>query len=101
MLDQVANFGASQHLEDTSAPTLSPQDKVHLESLDRKIAVVKDYINGLIHGYHTGLWMYGNGGLGKSLWHVRFCDCDGRPTVDWRRPRRRGHRSRFRPSVKR
>jgi hypothetical protein len=38
-----------------------------LQSLDKKLAMVSDLIAGVVHGYTTGLYLYGAAGLGKSF----------------------------------
>jgi hypothetical protein len=37
-----------------------------LESLEGKLRVVRDRVEGIVHGHHSGVYIYGAGGLGKS-----------------------------------
>jgi hypothetical protein len=44
-------------------------DAQALVELDRKLKLLNDRVTGVVRGYHTGLYLYGTGGLGKS-YHV-------------------------------
>jgi hypothetical protein len=49
------------------APTvLSQQDERHLERLDQKLQLVRDRTAAVALGYSNGLFLYGDGGVGKS-----------------------------------
>jgi hypothetical protein len=37
-----------------------------LASLERKLHLVRDCVAGVVHGYDTGFYLYGAGGMGKS-----------------------------------
>lgn len=41
-------------------------DNPHLESLMSQIKVVKDRVRGVVHGKHTGMYLYGREGTGKT-----------------------------------
>jgi hypothetical protein len=45
----------------------TPGDARALESLDRKFLAVRDFVTGVVQGYYRGLYLYGEGGLGKSF----------------------------------
>jgi hypothetical protein len=46
--------------------SLSILDRRHLASLNRKLQLVKDFTAGVALGHHTGLYLGGPGGIGKS-----------------------------------
>jgi hypothetical protein len=37
-----------------------------LESLERKLQVIRDGVKGVVRGYHNGLYLWGEGGISKS-----------------------------------
>ncbi len=41
-------------------------DREALDSLDRKLKLVSDRVTAVVHGYQTGLYLCGAGGLGKT-----------------------------------
>lgn len=45
---------------------LSQQDEANLASLEPKLDLVRDRVRGVVSGLATGLWLYGDGGVGKS-----------------------------------
>jgi hypothetical protein len=45
---------------------LSAQDEKHLARRERKLQLVRDRTRAVALGYATGLYLYGNGGIGKS-----------------------------------
>ena len=49
------------------AKELSPQDERHLESLNGKLQLVRDYTASVATGRTTGFYLYGQGGCGKSF----------------------------------
>lgn len=54
-------------------------DKRALESVEKKFEVLRDYATSVAKGFKTGLFLYGNGGAGKSytvlrhLEHLQAC----------------------------
>ncbi len=46
---------------------LSKDEKKHLESLQDKLTHIGDAVNGVIKHFQTGLFLYGEGGTGKSF----------------------------------
>jgi hypothetical protein len=47
-------------------PSLSDEDGRHLESLERKLQLIRDRTEGVARGLHTGLHVYGDPGVGKT-----------------------------------
>jgi hypothetical protein len=45
---------------------MSISDPEALTALDRKLRLVDDRVAAVVHGYQTGLYLYGAGGMGKS-----------------------------------
>lgn len=45
---------------------ISPLDRKHLKSLEEKLQVVRDRVAGVATGRHTGFFLGGRGGIGKS-----------------------------------
>jgi len=52
-------------------PLTTITHKQALESLDKKLQVVRDYATSVAKGFKTGLFLYGNGGAGKSYTVLR------------------------------
>jgi hypothetical protein len=48
------------------APCLSDQERAFLKQLDCKVQMVRDRTAAVVAGYTTGLYLFGEGGLGKS-----------------------------------
>jgi hypothetical protein len=46
---------------------LSTDERKHLASLQDKLTHIGDAVNGVIKHFHTGLFLYGEGGTGKSF----------------------------------
>lgn len=55
---------------------LSPQDKAHLETLNGKLQLVRDYTGSVASGRTTGFYLFGSGGAGKS--HTVFEELERR-----------------------
>jgi hypothetical protein len=47
--------------------SLSPVDRQHLEQFEMKMQMVRDRTVGVVHGYSTGFFLYGPGGVSKSF----------------------------------
>lgn len=47
-------------------PGLSLQERQHLELLESKLDHIGDAVKGIVKHFHTGLFLYGEGGTGKS-----------------------------------
>ena len=45
---------------------LTPQEKEHLGLLESKLDHIGDAVKGIVKHFHTGLFLYGEGGTGKS-----------------------------------
>ena len=45
---------------------LSPEDRRHLANLRKKTQVIRDLVGGVVRRRHTGLFIGGRGGIGKS-----------------------------------
>jgi hypothetical protein len=45
---------------------LSDHDARHLAALEQRLQVVRDHIAEVVHGYVTGFYLFGEGGVGKS-----------------------------------
>jgi hypothetical protein len=45
---------------------LSPDDEEHLATLEGKIQIIRDRTRGVACGYRTGMYLWGEGGIGKS-----------------------------------
>src|SRR5688572_18423884 len=54
-----------EHLRNT-AVALSPEDAQHLARLRERLQLVRDRTGSVATGYATGLYLYGDGGVGKS-----------------------------------
>jgi hypothetical protein len=50
-----------------------------LASLDKKLAVVRSFIRGVAEGYHSGFYLWGEGGISKSFTVAETLDKFGRP----------------------
>lgn len=46
---------------------LSTTELDHLAGLETKLQLARDYVGEVVHGYTTGLYLYGEGGIGKSF----------------------------------
>ena len=57
---------APENLHLYSPPSLSEEDRRHLESLDRKLQLIRDRTEGVARGLHTGLHVFGDPGVGKT-----------------------------------
>jgi hypothetical protein len=53
------------------AVDLTALDKQALEKLDRRLRFIRDRVRGVIRGYHTGFYLHGAAGLGKSFNIIR------------------------------
>lgn len=51
----------------TASVKLSDSDERFLESVDAKFQLVRDHVAGVAMGLHTGMYVYGPGGCGKSF----------------------------------
>jgi hypothetical protein len=45
---------------------LSEEDRRYLDQLQARLQLVRDRVSGVVGGYATGLYLYGEGGAGKS-----------------------------------
>jgi hypothetical protein len=45
---------------------LNIRDEDLLESLDQKLALVRTFVRGVAEGYHSGFYLWGEGGISKS-----------------------------------
>jgi hypothetical protein len=61
--------------------TLLSPDKGALESLERKFQVVRDHTTAVAKGFKTGLFLYGQGGAGKSYTVLRHLEALEAPQV--------------------
>ncbi len=61
----LAQFGKVRKCESFLGET-RVEDKPHLESLTSQIKVVKDRVRGVVHRKHTGLYLFGRQGTGKT-----------------------------------
>lgn len=50
----------------TRSSKLSSDDQHHLAQLEAKLQIVRDRVTAVANGYATGLYLYGDGGVGKS-----------------------------------
>jgi hypothetical protein len=48
---------------------LTSEDRQHLASLETRLDLIRDTTRGVAEGYHTGAYIFGEGGIGKS-WTV-------------------------------
>ncbi len=46
---------------------LSPRDHKHLAALEPKLQLVRDYVFQVVEGLTTGMYLFGEGGIGKSF----------------------------------
>src|SRR5262245_3511796 len=46
--------------------SLSNEDQQHLARFEQKLQLVRDWTGGVVAGYNTGFYLYGDGGVGKS-----------------------------------
>jgi hypothetical protein len=53
---------------------LSNVDKAHLAALETKFQLLCDYVTEVAGGYTTGLYLFGEGGIGKSHAVIRELD---------------------------
>ena len=49
------------------ASELSPDDEVHLSELEGHVKYLRTCVQSVVEGYDTGLFIYGEGGIGKSF----------------------------------
>jgi hypothetical protein len=54
-------------------------DVVALESLERKQQLLRDHVVSVVAGYHSGYYLYGRGGAGKSSVVFQHLDSNGLP----------------------
>lgn len=47
-------------------PALTAEEQQRLERLEQKLQLVRDRVGAVVRGYATGLFLYGEGGIGKS-----------------------------------
>lgn len=52
--------------EPEPVPTLSDRDRAHLAILEARLQLVRDFVGQVAAGRSTGLYLYGEGGIGKS-----------------------------------
>jgi hypothetical protein len=64
-LFDLAHAGAAPEVIKT--PSLSAADHKHLDLLNRKLQMVRDYTVSVATGRTTGAYIFGNGGCGKSF----------------------------------
>jgi hypothetical protein len=50
-----------------TALALSPEDAAHKAALDKRLDMIRDRVNGVIQGLHTGLYLWGERGTSKSF----------------------------------
>lgn len=62
----VETVGAGGLPHPTDPPPLTPEDRGLLETLDRKLMVVRDRVRSVVKRYTTGFFLYGEGGNCKS-----------------------------------
>src|SRR5437867_3974952 len=53
--------------EPQAGDALSARDRAHLATLETKLQLVRDYVGQVAGGYTTGLYLFGEGGIGKSF----------------------------------
>ena len=63
----------------SSLPVPTPPDANARASLERKFALVKDGVAAVVHGYQTGFYLHGTGGIGKSYTVLDHLETLGRP----------------------
>src|SRR4051812_46628124 len=49
-------------------------DRTLLETLDNKLAVIRDRTRGVAKGYHSGFYLWGEGGTSKSYTVLKTLD---------------------------
>jgi hypothetical protein len=60
-------IGSQQPAPATSSPSEGlPDDQQHLALLNEKLQLIRDRVAALVHGYATGFYLDGPGGVGKS-----------------------------------
>ena len=62
---------ATHGVEPDLPQELSQRDRGHIASLETKLQLVRDYTAQVAGGYTTGLYLFGEGGIGKSFTVVR------------------------------
>jgi hypothetical protein len=55
----------------SAEPGTKRGDKHALATLDNKLRLVDDHLRAVVHGYQTGLYLYGASGMGKSFNVIR------------------------------
>jgi hypothetical protein len=55
--------------------TLSPDDLIHLETLESKLQIVRDRTRSVARGYGNGLYLWGEGGISKSYSVLSELEC--------------------------
>lgn len=61
------NGTSGRHPDMPTGPWLSTEDQHHLVMLDAKQQMVRDRVTAVAKGYITGLYLHGEGGVGKSF----------------------------------
>jgi hypothetical protein len=49
-----------------NVPALSAEDQSHLETLEKKLQLIRDRVAAVVNGTATGFYLYGPGGVSKS-----------------------------------
>lgn len=61
-----------------SAIALTDQEQDHLDRLESRFQIIRDAVEGVVRYFHTGLFLWGEGGTGKSftvLDHLQRLKC--------------------------
>jgi hypothetical protein len=60
--------------QERDGPDLSQADSKHLANLETKLQLVRDNVAEVVQGYTTGLYLFGEGGIGKSYTALKELD---------------------------
>jgi hypothetical protein len=67
----------SDTLVDVGRQDLTEEDQKHLDAMNKKIQVLRDYVIGVARGFYTGLFVFGPGGSSKSYTILETLDAVG------------------------
>jgi hypothetical protein len=74
MTDKNVLMNLGEVVERGADADLSDVDRAHLAALETKFQLVRDYAGQVASGYTTGLYLFGEGGIGKSFAVIRELD---------------------------
>jgi hypothetical protein len=77
MIQRAESVLVGETLVDVGCLGLTVEDQKHLDEMDKKIQVLRDYVIGVASGFYTGLYVFGPGGTSKSYTILETLDAVG------------------------